>query len=257
MFKNGVEIYVFSGTGNTRLVANKIVETFATKSVEASINNIEATKPSEINLQKVIGLGFPVAAHNTYPFVWEFMVNLPVTENNTPIFMFDTLAGMSGAIVGPLYDIVKSKGYNPIGACEIIMPSNYFIINLNEEKYAAIREKGLQVAEDYANDLLEDKAKWRPNSLLQKIMLITSLIIFKTPIKYLFKPRVDKEKCTGCGRCVEICPTRNITIESSVAVLGDKCEMCQRCCGFCPAGAFKWLLSCKPYKACAFEVLKK
>ena len=45
---------------------------------------------------------------------------------------------------------------------------------------------------------------------------------------------VDLEKCTGCGDCVECCPTDSITIENEKAVVNDDCIDCGACVDECP-----------------------
>ncbi len=44
-------------------------------------------------------------------------------------------------------------------------------------------------------------------------------------------PVVDKEKCTGCGKCVEKCPEKAIALnDQDIAdVNKDKCIGCQKC----------------------------
>ncbi len=41
---------------------------------------------------------------------------------------------------------------------------------------------------------------------------------------------VDSEKCTGCGVCVEACPTEAIQIRNDLAVVNEeKCIDCGTC----------------------------
>jgi len=49
--------------------------------------------------------------------------------------------------------------------------------------------------------------------------------------------KVDKEKCTGCGACVEVCPAQVIRIEEEKAVISDDCVECGVCVEECPEGA--------------------
>ena len=46
--------------------------------------------------------------------------------------------------------------------------------------------------------------------------------------------KVDKEKCTGCSACVEVCPVNAIKIESDKAAISDECVECGACINQCP-----------------------
>lgn len=49
---------------------------------------------------------------------------------------------------------------------------------------------------------------------------------------------VDAARCTGCGRCVEVCPTGAITITAGKASIAeDLCTGCGACADVCPEGA--------------------
>jgi len=49
--------------------------------------------------------------------------------------------------------------------------------------------------------------------------------------------KVDKKKCTGCGRCVNICPVQAIKIEKGKATINKDCIGCGACVNECPQGA--------------------
>jgi ferredoxin len=49
--------------------------------------------------------------------------------------------------------------------------------------------------------------------------------------------KVDKKKCNGCGKCVEICPVNAIKIVNEKAVISDDCVECGVCVNQCPNNA--------------------
>lgn len=57
------------------------------------------------------------------------------------------------------------------------------------------------------------------------------------PAKFLkAKPLTDKERCTGCGACAQVCPMGTISPEDTSSVSGI-CIKCQACIRACPAQA--------------------
>ena len=51
--------------------------------------------------------------------------------------------------------------------------------------------------------------------------------------------RVIKEKCTGCGICVQICPFNSITIVEDIAVISESCTLCGACISDCPGNSIE------------------
>ncbi len=240
MKMENVDLYYFSGTGNTFLVVKKMRETFKKEGIEANLFKIEDSHPDEINLNHTIGLGFPVAELSTYSFVWDFVKALPEAEG-TPIFMVDTLGGASGGILGPMYNILKKKGYAPIGAKEIIMPINIFYIQDKATNKMKV-ESGLREAEKYAYSLINGESNWGRIPILSDAVYYVSIVGLKLTHsainQKLFPLDVDKEKCNKCGQCVQLCPIKNIRMdEGEFPVNLRKCCYCLRCTSFCPRGA--------------------
>lgn len=52
-------------------------------------------------------------------------------------------------------------------------------------------------------------------------------------------PQIDLEACTGCGDCVEVCPTVVLAIEDGQLAVSepDACTYCGWCEGICPEEA--------------------
>jgi len=237
---NKINLYWFSGTGNTKIIVDNFVKAITQKGVEVSLWNIEDTKPEDVDITAVVGLAFPVAVSGTYPFVWDFISNLPKSDG-IDIFMIDTLGMFSGGIVGPTKKVIKSKGYNPIGAIEVIMPSNYFVKKIDEEKNRKKIKKSIAKINQFADNLYNNKTTWSRIPIFSDILSILpkSKNVWQGVKKtHKFSVNKDKDKCTGCEICVKICPVNNLFInKNGIAEYKDECIICMRCTSFCPVEA--------------------
>ena len=63
----------------------------------------------------------------------------------------------------------------------------------------------------------------------------------------------EPEKCTGCGRCLEVCPHAVFELEKGKALMRDRnaCMECGACAKNCPFQA----ISVRPGAGCAWAIL--
>ncbi|OUJ18731.1 putative Fe-S center protein [Methanonatronarchaeum thermophilum] len=54
-----------------------------------------------------------------------------------------------------------------------------------------------------------------------------------------FELEVDKETCTGCKKCNDICPENAIQVNNKAEINQQTCIGCGSCVGWCPKGAVK------------------
>jgi ferredoxin len=199
-----------------------------------------------------------VAILSTYPLVWNFIENLPLAQG-TEIFMVDTLGGFSGGLVGPIHRKVKKLGYQPIGACEIVMPSNIFFIQDLRTSNQKIK-KGLKSADEYARSLMEGKTMWGRVPVISDFIYLLSIISWKLiawkPHQRYLKLKAHPEKCKQCGICADLCPTGNIIMDN-FPVNGYQCNYCLRCVSFCPTGSIPCIFNYqgKTYRAVKAKAL--
>jgi len=52
-------------------------------------------------------------------------------------------------------------------------------------------------------------------------------------------PIIDGERCTGCGTCMDLCPTQAVELRAGQAAIArpEDCTYCGDCEDICPEGA--------------------
>ncbi len=160
--------------------------------------------------------------------------------------MLDTLAGFSGGIVGPIIRLLRKRGHRPVGAKEIIMPSNLRTGEYSPDNDSSSIHKGKGEASAFAEAVLKGQARWTYYPILEdffyflfQLVRLTMNPVSQRILRFSF-PKLIAERCTSCGICVHLCPVKNIRMEDN-PVHGHRCQICLRCVAFCPYSAVKIL----------------
>jgi ferredoxin len=234
-----IDIYWFSGSGNTLLLAMQLEEILKSRGKEVRLLPIEQTKPEDIDPEAMLGIVTAVAEQGTYILVWEFLQKLPRVDG-TKTFLLDSMGYYSGGIVGPVKKILKRKGYNPFHAKEIIMPNIFYKKKKSPVKDELIRNKGLKKLEIFADKIIQERGLWIDIPFYSAAM---SLVSRSHRMKNLYRKIIPvtfhDEKCTRCDLCVKLCPVGHISrVEDNAPVgTGETCIHCQRCYAYCPSNA--------------------
>jgi len=49
--------------------------------------------------------------------------------------------------------------------------------------------------------------------------------------------KISRDKCTGCGSCIQSCPFDAIVMKDAKAEITENCQLCRACLSVCPEGA--------------------
>ena len=240
---NEYHLYWFSGSGNSLLICKTIKEELVRLGFVAQMISMDKSNPARISTDVINGFIVPVYEQGLSPLVWNFLKALP-ESNNSKAFFVDTLMAYSGGVKGPVKKILKKKGYNPLGAIEIVMPNNYYKRRDNIEKDKRKVEKGIAKAKKFTNDLINDKTKFRDIPIYSTLMgMPSNSIIVSRLMNKLVPVTIDLETCAKCGICATVCPTGHIVIDqlSKYPKIVDStlCIQCLRCMSFCHTEAIK------------------
>ncbi|MDR1417723.1 MAG: EFR1 family ferrodoxin [Endomicrobium sp.] len=257
-----VDIYFFTGTGNTFLAASKIAKTLENSNCTVNIFDIAKTDVKSIDLSHTIGIGFPIACWNTFPIVKIFINNLPIVGGTTEVFIFTTMGDSSLNAASNFGYVLKNKGYKIIGTHGFLMPNNFIAVR-KETKNIKKREKAYKEMDVFTKSLIEENTEPIKTSLLFKLCFaITNFItdrwkgkLFQKIVKF----KVKKNICNKCNLCINICPTKNIGLDKNnyPVFKAQNCQICMRCISYCPQKAIKSFLIKKTYQALNQQELNK
>jgi formate hydrogenlyase subunit 6/NADH:ubiquinone oxidoreductase subunit I/flavodoxin len=247
------QVYYFSGTGNSLVVAKDLAKGIDGKLVPmASLIKEKSIAPES----DVVGLVFPVyyATNDCgIPLIVGRFVGRLENLGSKYIFGVCTHGGMPGMTIENLKRVVESGG-GKLSAGFTVRMSNKKIGDKKQKNLQDKQKKKLEAICEYVNARKEGKFETR--GLIRKILL-APLRAFEKPIfKYRYRrlagtsknsfseliPLADasfrtRERCTGCGICAQVCPVNNIKMVDGKPIWLHHCETCYGCYGWCPNNA--------------------
>ncbi|MBN2795272.1 MAG: EFR1 family ferrodoxin [Clostridia bacterium] len=233
-----IQLYYFTGSGNTLKIAEYSKQKLEEMNYEVSLEAMESVKNYDWDHIAFVGLFFPVAIQSTYPIVWDFIEGLPKQENQK-IFMVDTMDQFSGGVVGPMKKVLESKGFDCVGAIELKMSSSMLTKSINRTKLELKNAKALNQVGIFLEKLLEGKTTWRRVPILSDWMRSISKGR-KIWTQQSRKIQVNHEACIRCKICMRQCPVEALSlIDEKIEINHEICNSCMRCVHKCPKDAFE------------------
>lgn len=223
-------IYYFSGTGNSKWVADQL----ASKIGDIAINMIGQTKPPSLDNQTV-GLVFPIYAWGVPEPVVDFVSML----SGKPEFAFGvcTCGGEAGLAMQSLNSIFPLDS-----AYSVKMPNNYVMGSELESRERAVsiiagsKAKLDQIAEQIIAkqpvvDVHTGNLAWLKSNLFN--------VGFNMAARRT-SPFFVTDKCIACGQCARDCPSQTINMIEGRPHWGKKCYQCTACINLCPTKAIEY-----------------
>ena len=222
-------IFYFSGTGNSRWVAQQIAA--HTGDSVYDITALKALPPLEG--EQRVGLVFPIYAWGAPEPVRAFVRVLQ------PGGAFTFGVCTCGSEAG----LAMKKLPLPLDSCySLVMPNNY-IIGSEPDDPDTIRRKLRTAREEIARLAGEVLAG-------QKVYRVTEGAkagLKSGPVHWGFehfarttRPFQVTDACNGCGRCAQHCPAGTITLTAGKPIWGKQCYQCLRCINECPQQAIQY-----------------
>lgn len=225
-------IYWFSGTGNSRYVAERIAGLTG-----GQTQGIAGTGDAAEN-DAVAGVVFPVYGWMPPAIVRRF-AQANAVRLNAAAYSFAVMT--CGDDAGKALDVLKATGFNPQGAFTVTMPNTYVSLPGFDIDSDAVRKHKLQgcagrISEISAMIAARAKTTDVHEGMLPrtKTYLLGRIIAGYLTASHKFRAG---DACDSCGTCAKVCPVGNIPAVKPRPVWGDRCTGCLACYHSCPRHA--------------------
>lgn len=233
-------ILYFSGTGNSRYVAERIAESLDDELLSMN-DRIKAGYCSPVTSDERLVIVTPTYAWRIPRIVRDWLV-----ETDFPCGAQAWFVMTCGSEIGNAAQynraLCQEKQLTYMGTAQIIMPENY-IAMFNAPQAEEARQIVARAEPDIdrvISDIAANQAFPPPRNNLYDRFMSGPV----NPIFYSFFVKATAftagYACTGCGQCARLCPTNNITIQNSKPVWGGDCTHCMACICRCPAEAIEY-----------------
>jgi ferredoxin len=242
----GCVIFVFSGTGNTAFVAEKLGESLQGQGVSTRVINIDqAGEMPDLSQVKYLGLGYPVYAWSLPSNVLEFARRLPAAGEGQKGFVFATYGGSPLHAVPEGAAILKEKGYRLLRSRGFKFPDNYTtsVISCFDRTTPEERERRFAAAApaiaEYAGEILADRTEVDAGGGIfgRFVSAFVGNGFRKHGAPGEGKKFSVSDACTSCRLCARTCPVENIRMAEGKPAFQDHCIVCCRCFNVCPVKA--------------------
>ena len=233
-------ILYFSGTGNSRYVAERIAKALDDELLSMN-DRIKAGDHSPVPSDERLVIVTPTYAWRIPRIVRDWLAETGFPGGGQAWFVM-TCGSETGNAAGYNHALCQEKQLTYMGTAQIIMPENY-IAMFNAPRSEEARQIVARAEPDMdraISAIAKGQAFPPPRHNLYDRFMSGPV----NPIFYSFfvkaKAFTASDACTGCGQCVRLCPTNNITVQNGRPVWGGDCTHCMACICRCPAQAVEY-----------------
>jgi len=252
---DGVEIFYFSGTGNSLAVARDMAERLS-----ANLTPVTSLMDQEsIDIEAdVIGFVFPIYDFKPPPIVEDVVRKLEGIDSKY-LFAICTYGLAPAQSLRHFDTVLRSRGGQLSAGFAVYMPhsgigSSTITKTQQEEMFRSWKDRLEGICETID---AREESKIESSSLLfnfsKNIRMVSHAMTFAWRLLLKGTDSLGftfSEACHACGICEKVCPVRNIEIVNGKPIWSDHCAGCFACLNWCPKEAISvggLDLGIKPY----------
>ncbi|MDO5849655.1 MAG: EFR1 family ferrodoxin [Methanobacteriaceae archaeon] len=232
-------IIYFTGTGNSRYVAEGLAQILEDKLVSAT-DLIKFKNNDTFNSEKPFVFVGPIYA-GRYPKVFRKFIKESMFLGPRNAYVVATCAGSPGDAYGSIQTDLKKVGLGVKGFSYVLMPNNYLLMfdTPSKEEADDIVAKGREKTIEIANKIKNGEAFVEtPGGAKNKFVSVFGYQVANASFKS--KKFKASDKCNACGTCTFLCPFESIHLIDNKPVWKGKCTHCMACISACPNEAIEY-----------------
>jgi len=240
-------IFYFSGTGNTRWVAQTVAEATGEELVDIADEMRGEAKSYDLHEGERLGFCYPTHGWQPPRIVRQFISRsqfhvLPATF----CFALTTCGDSTGESMTILNKDLQAKGLQATTLFSVVMPESYVCLpfmytDSPEREKQKIAEARQQL--EHIVDVVRRQQKGVVELKRGATPRLYSYVIgryFNSKMITDRKFMVDEDICTRCGLCSKVCPVDNITGTPPKWEHNGRCTCCLACYHHCPVHAINY-----------------
>jgi len=256
MSYQNLTIHLFSGTGNSGLIADHLARRAGESGMETGllpIDNVKHPPPPPDREGGLIGFIYPTHGFTAIWMMLLFILRYPRPQARTCAFAIITRGGFRiGKLCVPGLEgsglylpllILWLKGYRIVGGTALDLPVSWIAVHppLSPQTCRLIISRGQDRADRFFGDLLRGRSHFTgiPAAILGVVLLPITLAYLLLGRFFLAKLFIAGSNCNGCRICQIKCPVGAIRFIDNRPYWSFKCESCMRCLNSCPNRAIQ------------------
>ena len=233
-------ILYFSGTGNSKFVAQRIAVALGDKILNLN-DRIKASDTSLVETGERVIIVTPTYAWRIPRVVRDWLLRTEPRGAKRAWFVM-TCGSEIGNADKYNRELCTEKAISCMGTAQIVMPENY--IAMFSAPQADEAREIVAKAEPNIDCVIASIQSNQPfaparNNLYERFMSGPV-----NPIFYKFFVKADaftvSDACIGCGQCAKRCPMNNVTLKDGKPSWGKNCTHCMACICYCPVSAIEY-----------------
>lgn len=240
-------IFYFSGTGNSRWVADTLGialgEPVVSIAEELKTGKKEFVCPLRED-EKVLFV-YPVHSWGPAVPVTRFISGLKLTGyDKQPVYSISTCGDECGYTDDIMRKVLKKKGLILTDSYSVIMPNNYILLPGFDVDSKEVEQEKLKDAPSTVDTIVAAIRDGKNVNLYKKGSLpgLKSYCIYPLFANFAIGKNSFRvtDGCISCGLCERVCPTGTITLADGKPVWSDTCVQCVACIHRCPVRAIEY-----------------